>query len=34
MDIMKYKEVSEIFELMEKIKRVSFSVNRNTVILK
>lgn len=34
MDIMKYKEVSEIFELMEKIKRVSFSVNGNTVILK
>ena len=25
MDIMKYKEVSEIFELMEKIKKVSFS---------
>lgn len=34
MDIMKYKEVSEIFELMEKIKRVSFSVNGNAVILK
>ena len=34
MDIMKYKEVSEIFELMEKIKKVSFSVNGNNVILK
>lgn len=34
MDIVKYKEVSEIFELMEKIKRISFSVNGNSVILK
>ena len=34
MDIMKYKEVSEIFELMEKIKKVLFSVNGNNVILK
>lgn len=34
MDIMKYKEVSEIFELMEKIKKVSFSVNGNNVISK
>lgn len=34
MDIMKYKEVSEIFKLMEKIKKVSFSVNGNNVILK
>ncbi len=34
MDIVKYKEVSKIFELMEKIKRVSFSVNGNSVILK
>lgn len=34
MDIMKYKEVTEIFDLMEKIKRVSFGVNGNTVILK
>ena len=34
MDIMKYKEVSEILELMEKIKKVSFSVNGNNVILK
>ena len=34
MDIVKYKEVSEIFELMEKIRRVSFEVNGNNVILK
>lgn len=34
MDIVKYKEVSEIFELMEKIKKVSFSVNGNNVILR
>ena len=34
MDIVKYKEVSEIFDLMEKIRRVSFEVNGNNVILK
>lgn len=34
MDIVKYKEVSEIFDLMEKIRKVSFEVNGNNVILK
>lgn len=34
MDIVKYKEVSEIFDLMEKIRKVSFEVNGNNVVLK
>ena len=34
MDILKYKEVSDIFDLMEKIKRITFVVEGNHVTLK
>lgn len=34
MDIVKYKEVSDIFELMEKIRRITFVVDGNHVTLK
>lgn len=34
MDILKYKEVSDIFDLMEKIRKITFTVDGNHVTLK